>query len=117
MNLIELYRKSHLENLNEILDKEYIQVLALGNTGCGKSTMLVSLLEGPDSLAQIKYKKKVKLGQDKYKDVVMKYIGRKNEDGATGFKIGHDQANSETFLPNFQMMHDKKIMFIDVAGL
>ena len=47
----------------------------------------------------------------------MKYIGRKNEDGATGFKIGHDQANSETFLPNFQMMHDKKIMFIDVAGL
>ena len=24
MNLIELYRKSHLENLNEILDNEYI---------------------------------------------------------------------------------------------
>lgn len=34
-----------------------------------------------------------------------------------GFKIGHDSTKSETFIPNYQVKADSKIMFIDIAGL
>ena len=40
--------KAALIDLENIDDKEL--VIVLGNTGCGKSTMLNSLLLGPDSI-------------------------------------------------------------------
>ncbi len=40
--------KEYLEGL-----KDSNVVLVLGNTGCGKSTMLSSLVYGPDTLFQV----------------------------------------------------------------
>ena len=34
--------------LNQL--KQYDLIIAIGNTGCGKSTMITSLVNGPDSL-------------------------------------------------------------------
>ena len=42
--------KAALIDLEKIEDKDVI--IVLGNTGCGKSTMLNSLLLGPDSLEE-----------------------------------------------------------------
>ena len=62
--------------------------------------MLVSLIEGPDSLEEVNQPKTTKTG----KKVNMKVIQCKQNEGRRGFKIGHDGARSETFLPNFQML-------------
>ena len=63
-------------------------VIALGYTGCGKSTMFYSLAFGPKSL------KKSKIGIEVNDDIVSKKaIGK--------FKIGHSMATSETFKPEF----------------
>ena len=40
--------KTAFEHLKQIDNKELI--IALGNTGCGKSTMLTSIIFGPDAL-------------------------------------------------------------------
>lgn len=36
--------------LDQLRNKNYCLVLAIGNTGCGKSTMFTSLIDGPESL-------------------------------------------------------------------
>ena len=55
-------------------------ILTLGTSGCGKSTMLNSLVYGPDLLH--------------LKDGVVELKDDKN-----GFKIGHSENQSETCLP------------------
>ena len=81
INLLLLYRKQHLQYLSKNDDDEYTQVFALGNTGCGKSTMLVSLIEGPDALQEVYVKKKV-VRNKKTTVHRQKVIGRKVvEDG------------------------------------
>lgn len=92
----------------------------MGNTGCGKSTMLVSIIEGPGALAQTTIQKDLKAAKGKKKKP-MRVIARRQEpaegDSRGHFKIGHNSASSETFLPNFQAMPEKQITFIDIAGL
>lgn len=61
--------------------KDDTLVLALGNTGCGKSTMLSSLIFGPENLEP---------DQDEYGKNVIKqsrYLEEKNI-----FSIGHSQS-------------------------
>lgn len=44
-------------------------ILTLGNTGCGKSTMLNSLINGPKSLKMIREDKKMVIkSKDGYKE-------------------------------------------------
>lgn len=52
--------KAALNDLDKVDDQDL--VIVLGNTGCGKSTMLNSLLLGPDSLHEIYIKEQVTLG-------------------------------------------------------
>lgn len=47
--------KAAFLNLDHIWDEDLI--IVLGNTGCGKSTMINSLLFGPDSLHETYVKK------------------------------------------------------------
>ena len=76
-------------------------ILALGNTGCGKSTMLNSLINGPSSLRTIRENKKTVIkSKDDYKEE---------------FLIGHSASKSQTFLPYFKQIDDKKF-FADIAG-
>ena len=83
------FNETHIGNLNDMVDclrsaKEHLEflqdgvvVLVLGNTGCGKSTMLSSLVYGPQNLVlkpDPKNNKRKVIDKDK---------------GLTGFKIGH----------------------------
>ena len=80
-------------------------VLVIGNTGSGKSTMLSSLLKGPESLElkQITFTIEVPntngttITREKTKNVIDNKAAQENED----FIIGHSDVNSETFLPKF----------------
>ena len=49
--------KAAFMNLDLINDKDL--VILLGNTGCGKSTMLNSILLGPDTLHETQIKKEI----------------------------------------------------------
>ena len=60
-------------------------VIAIGNTGCGKSTLIQALLFGADSLKEFT--------NDRGRKVIESKTERVN------FKIGHFIATSETFLP------------------
>ena len=74
-------------------------IVAVGNTGCGKSTMLSSIIYGPDSLYEKKFTEKIKTGGNKFKEIQRAVIDLKNPQ--QGFKIGHSAAKSMTFLPQF----------------
>lgn len=76
MDMVE-YLKMAKEYLDGLKDANV--VLVLGNTGCGKSTMLSSLVYGPDHLFQIPDPENKK-----------QFVIDKSE-GLTGFKIGHKQ--------------------------
>ena len=51
------------KNLKKLQNKNII--LAVGNTGCGKSTMLTSLMYGPESLEMIKIDYEITVPSDK----------------------------------------------------
>lgn len=64
--------------------------MSIGNTGCGKSTMLSSLIYGPESLVEnIKMDGKIR----------KKVIEHKEE--MNNLQIGHSNAESCTFFPDF----------------
>ena len=105
-----LNMKSNLSSLVKCLEKAYADinidkyanknlVIAIGNTGCGKSTMLSSLLFGPDSLMIKKIKKEITLATGKRKNTVQHVICKKEH--STEFEIGHSCSKSMTFLPQF----------------
>lgn len=78
-------------------------ILALGNTGCGKSTMLNSLINGSDSLRTFRDKQKKKM-------VIQVKDGFKED-----FVIGHSTTSSQTFLPCFKKLSEE-LFFADIAG-
>ena len=81
----------------DVMDNKDI-VIALGYTGCGKSSMLNSLLLGPESLEKQKNIIELKTGQ-------------------SGFEIGHSQKNSMTFLPVLkQSIKEPDLYYVDIAG-
>lgn len=105
-------------------DKEI--VVALGNPGCGKSTMMTSLVYGPHSLERkkveyefeipssdgtIQLKKKSQYHIEQSAD--LKYL--LNSQGLHNqFKVRHNQ-KQETFVPHFAVDGDK--IFADLPGM
>jgi len=79
-------------------------LITLGNTGCGKSTMLSSLLFGPESLEVTKQGRRTAIEQ-------------KEEFKLDTLTIGHNNAASQTFFPHFLKKEGADIMFADIAGL
>lgn len=100
-------------------------VIAIGNTGCGKSTMFSSLLYGPDALEKKAIFEEVEIlapsDKDKNKRVsVKKQIKRfviDTKEKLEKFKIGHSQNTSETFLPSFHLDKVNDVVYGDIAGL
>ncbi len=74
MDMVEYLRHAK-ESLSNLKDGNV--VLVLGNTGCGKSTMLSSLVYGPENLYETKDPNNPRV----------KIIEKM--EGLTGFKIGH----------------------------
>lgn len=99
-----------LENLILVLDQIYGQlevakdadlILAIGSTGCGKSTMMTSLVFGPNALEIKTINKDIEImdrdGNRKVKQKQFQYIDQCVNQGV--FQIGHSNAVSMTFLP------------------
>ena len=86
--------KAALVDLEKIANKDVI--IVLGNTGCGKSTMLNSLLLGPDSIEEQTIKEQIGTTK-KFKP--RKVLAQKNPQMT--LKIGHSKNESETFFPHF----------------
>ena len=78
-------------------------ILAVGNTGCGKSTMLTSLMYGPEALELTKIDYEIKIPHQKGKLItnVKKKPVIEQKVPLNVFKIGHSDSESETFLPTF----------------
>lgn len=88
--------------------KNHEQLLVLGNTGCGKSTMITSLVFGTDKLQIVKIPEvKMVRGKEKkfYKNNIDQTEGFKEfllKEQIKGlFEIGHSTAESMTFIPHF----------------
>ena len=118
----------NLENLQYCLERafNYIEkckihnkntVLCLGNTGCGKSTMITALIYGKQVLEQKKKEREIQKRDGTTKISYELIIDHKPGLNIKGFKIGHDPANSETFLPHFWKDPKNKMVFADIAGL
>lgn len=118
-----------LDNLVMILDEAYKTltninhanlILAIGSTGCGKSTMLTSLMFGSDALEMKKSKKEIDVpvagGGFKKKTIIQANIDQKENKGV--FHIGHSNAESKTFMPQpYQRPDDKtNTLYVDIAG-
>lgn len=102
----------NLDSLTKILEEAFKTfdeskldnvVMAIGNTGCGKSTLMGSMILGPDKLERRKIEKKNVID---YKDNVPKVL-----------KIGHSNQESETFYPSFYKSKGQNFYFADIAGL
>lgn len=95
-------------------------ILAVGNTGCGKSTMMTSLMFGPDALEIKRGKKEIEVpipgGGTKKKMVNTQCIDQKTDQGV--FHIGHSTAESMTFMPQmYQREGDStNTIYVDIAG-
>ena len=71
-------------------------VIAIGNSGSGKSTMRTSLIYGPDKL------------EEKFNDNKRRLVEQKEEFKNQGIlKIGHSAAKSETFRP--EIVYSKEL--------
>lgn len=96
-------------------------VLVIGNTGSGKSTMLSSLLRGPEFLEvkQIQFTIEVPGtdGTTTTKQKSKQVIDNKEAHLDSDFIIGHSDVNSETFLPKFLYDQYNDLLFGDIAGL
>lgn len=102
-------------------------VLAIGNTGCGKSTMLTSIVFGPGHLEEVtkKVPTPMKRKDPKTKEYVeeIKYVSRTVIEQSPEiqaqdiFKVGHSNAISETFIPQFSFDNKSRLMYGDIAGL
>lgn len=75
--------------------------MAVGDTGCGKSTILTALIYGVDDLVEKKENGKM---------VITSKTDRKE------FKIGHSASSSETFFPHFYEDSESSLVYTDIAG-
>ena len=123
VNLDELYEYliEAFDYVNKVRDQEC--VIAFGNTGCGKSTMFNSLIYGSENMVETIVKRDIQFpdrdGNRKTKPKPFKVVDvdKTKIPENKAFKIGHDQAKSETFLPNFLFDSNSGNVFVDLAGL
>ena len=114
--------KAALTKYEQAEKKEVI--VAVGNTGSGKSTMLTSLIYGTDFLKEDKKPYYIMVPQQggkekkkkKSKTVVVQKTD-KLEFLAGKFAIGHEDNESKTFIPHFDTAADLDIVYADIAGL
>lgn len=94
-------------------------IVALGNTGCGKSTIFQSLVFGASHLESKLLEHEFELvrpdGAVKTKKA-KRMVVQEKESNSQLFRIGHSTCQSETFFPSFQKVPDSDITFVDIAG-
>ena len=96
-------------------------LLSIGNTGCGKSTMMTSLMFGTKAL-EVKNKQSIitvtRNGKTSNKKQNRQIIEQKPDILQKNlFTIGHEDSKSCTFLPHLKLNEATGLIFADVAGL
>ena len=122
----------NLDNLVMILEEAYKTlnkvnqsnlILAVGNTGCGKSTMMTSLMFGVDALEETKIEYEIEIPmanapnrKKKKKKPVIEQTDKIK--GMNVFSIGHSDSESKTFLPQTYKKPDDttNTIYVDIAG-
>lgn len=90
----------------------------VGNTGCGKSTMINSLMFGPNTLEEKQLEFQVRGHRGRMKKVQRTVIEQKEEfKSKNAYRIDHSEAESSTFIPQFVRDDMNNIIYADVAGL
>ena len=97
-------------------------ILAVGNTGSGKSTLFTSRAFGIDALEEVLHEEKVYMkqadGSTKERVKKKKVLTQRHPEKINGvFKIGHSSNESMTFMPHFASSLDGGAVFVDIAGL
>lgn len=93
-------------------------VVCLGNTGCGKSSLLSAIVHGTDKMVIKTLQEEIQVGRGRNKRTKIKeveVIDCTEPDNI--FKIGHSDSQSETFIPNVWFDMKSGLTFADVAGL
>lgn len=83
-------------------------VILFGNTGCGKSTLILSMVYGSDALQEMFYDKQIRV-------IDLKPEIKKKLDEQFGIQIGNDVSKSKTFIPKIEFLD--YMVFVDIAGL
>lgn len=93
-------------------------LLSIGNKGCGKSTIINSLMYGPQSLEEKHLEFQVRGLRGKMKKVKRTVIEQKEEfKSKNAFSIEHSECESNTLIPSFIRDEANNIVYADVAGL
>lgn len=115
--------KAVFPKIQEARDKTLI--LACGNTGCGKSTLITSLVFGPNMLEEKRVQSIRTLADGRERVIYNRIIDHTDElkkklkdDGIQDlFNIGHSKAESMTFIPHFYKPDNQDFTYSDIAGL
>ena len=116
-------KQCSLENLVYTLEPAYkllepykgrSLILCFGTTGCGKSTMLNSVLYGSSSLQTTSLVEEVQLRNGETRQNTRTVIDVAQE--GQHFKIGHSRVTSQTFIPYFIDDPEKNCVWADIAG-
>lgn len=85
--------------------------MAIGNTGCGKSTLITSLIYGPEALEEktIEVPYQVMQADGSFSEKIRRerVVGtreRAEQEMGIDIVIGHSSSESMTFFPHFQKM-------------
>lgn len=93
-------------------------LLSVGNTGCGKSTMINSFMYGPQSLEEKQLEFQVRGHRGKMKKLQRTVIEQKEEfKSKSAFSIGHAETESSTLIPSFVRDDVNNLIYADVAGM
>ena len=93
-------------------------LLSVGNTGCGKSTMINSFMYGPQSLEEKQLEFQVRGHRGKMKKLQRTVIEQKEEfKSKNAFSIGHAETESSTLIPSFVRDDVNNLIYADMAGM
>ena len=92
-------------------------LLTVGNKGCGKSTMINSLMYGSQSLEEKSLEFQVRGLRGKMKKVKRNVIEQKEEfKSKNAFSIEHSEHESNTITPSIIKDETNNIIYVDLAG-
>lgn len=93
-------------------------LLSVGNKGCGKSTMINSLMYGPQSLEEKQLEFSVRGLRGKMRKLKRNVIEQKEEfKTKNAFTIEHSEFETTALIPSFVRDEKNNIIYADVTGL
>lgn len=93
-------------------------LLSVGNKGCGKSTMINSLMYGPQSLEEKQLEFQVRGLRGKMRKLKRTVVEQKDEfKTKNAFTIEHSECETTALIPSFVRDEANNCIYADVTGL